>query len=181
MKKKFIAAFACVAAVLALLSGTSLAYYTVTEIATNVITTGGMSVAVHETTANGEAFPAEGVSILPGDTVSKIVWFENTGSAPLYLRVTLDKAVKDSTLSAEDCLVIDLDSANWTHQGGYYYYNSPLTPGSSTGEMFTEVHFDADAIDNDYIGKIFTLDITAYAVQTVHNGATVLDAQGWPG
>jgi len=180
MKKKIIALIACVAAVLALLSGTSLAYYTVTEISTNVITSGSVSVAVHETTADGKAFPTEGVAILPGDTVSKIVRFENTGTAPLYLRVVLEKGVANSTLSAEDCLDINLNSDYWTYRDGYYYYNSPVNPNGFTEPMFTEVHFDGAAIGNDYIGKIFTLDITAYAVQTAHNGATVWDAQGWP-
>ena len=181
MKKRIIALIACIAAALSLLSGTSLAYYVVTEISTNVITSGSVSVAVHETTADGAAFPAEGVAIMPGDTVSKIVRFENTGTAPLYLRVALEKGVENSTLSAEDCLSINLNNDYWTYRNGYYYYNRPLNPKSFTEPMFTEVHFDGKAIGNDYIGKIFTLDITAYAVQTVHNGATVWDAQGWPG
>lgn len=181
MKKKLIALIACIAAVLALLSGTSLSYYVVTEISTNVISSGSISVAVHETTADGTTFPAEGVVILPGDTVSKIVRFENTGTAPLYLRVALEKGVKDSALSAEGCMQIDLNTTHWTYQNGYYYYNTPLEPGKFTENMFTEVYFDGAAIGNDYIGKIFTLSVTPYAVQSAHNGTNVWTAQGWPG
>ena len=181
MKKRIIALIACIAAALSLLSDTTLAYYSVTDIATNVITSGSISVAVHETTKDGSAFPTGGVAILPGDTVSKIVRFENTGTAPLYLRVKLEKGVKGSALSAESCVSIDLNENNWTYLDGFYYYNTPLNPGHFTENMFTEVYFDGAAIGNDYIGKIFTLSITPYAVQSAHNGTSVFNAQGWPG
>lgn len=179
MKKKIIALLACVVAVLALLSGGSLAYFTVTGVATNVVTTGGVSLKVHETTADGSAFPAAGVTIMPGDTVSKIVRFENTGTAPLYLRVKLQKGVQNSTLLA-DCVSVNLNNTKWTYKDGYYYYSGALAPGKTTENMFTEVKFDGSKMGNAYIGKVFTLDITAYAVQSEHNGATVWDAAGWP-
>lgn len=178
--KRNLAFFSVIAAVIALLSVESLAYYTVSQTVTNVITTGGVSVAVHETRLDGSEFPSAGVDILPGDTVSKIVRFENTGSAPLYLRVKLSKGMKNSTLSADNCMLINLNDSKWTYKDGYYYYNNTLSPGKTTEPMFTEVHFDGNAIGNEYLGKIFTLDITVYAVQSQHNGATVWAAKGWP-
>ena len=33
---------------------------------------------------------------------------------------------------------------------------------------------------NEYQGATATVDVLAQAVQTAHNGDTVVDAQGWP-
>ena len=39
--------------------------------------------------------------------------------------------------------------------------------------------FKAD-MGNEYQNATATVDVSAQAVQTANNGATVMDAQGWP-
>ena len=58
---------ALVAIVLSLFSYSSMAYYALTETATNVVTSGGIQFLIHETTDQGTPFPEEGVYIVPGD------------------------------------------------------------------------------------------------------------------
>lgn len=178
MKRRLLIVFG-VAAVLAILSTGTLAYVTVDQPVENVVTAGSVKVEIHEKMANGEDFPKEGINVLPGDTVSKIVTFENVGTHPMYLRVKLAKGVNDENLSAEDCLIMDINTKNWTYKDGYYYYNHVIEAGRTTDALMTEVHIDGWAVDNAYLGKKFTLDVTAEAVQSEYNGNTVWEAVGW--
>lgn len=179
--KRVLFFLAALIAALSLLAGGTLSYYTASAEAVNVITTGNVKLKIHETTDTGDAFPEEGVVVMPGDTVSKIVTVENTGTTGLYLRVKLIKAVNDDALSAEDCLTMDINTTDWTYRDGYYYYNTPLPAGKTTSPLFTKVYVDGMAVDNSYLGKLLTLDVMAYAVQSEHNGASVWEAAGWPG
>ena len=178
MKRKLLITFG-IAAVLAILSTGTLAFVTVDQPIENVVTAGSVKVEIHEKMANGEDFPKDGVNVLPGDTVSKIATFENVGTHPMYLRVKLTKGVNDESLSAEDCLIMDINTKDWTYKDGYYYYNTVLESGKVTPALMTEVHIDGWAVDNAYLGKKFTLDVTAEAVQSEYNGATVWEATGW--
>lgn len=169
-----------IVAIVALLANGTLAYYTASEKATNVITSGNVDLEIHEKTIEGKDFPKDGVEVMPGDIVSKIVTFENTGNHPLYLRVKLTKGVDDAELTAEECLDIDINATDWTYKDGYYYYNTALKSDQITTPLFTEVSINGKHVDNNYLGKMFSLNITAYAVQSEHNGDTVWNADFWP-
>ena len=119
-------------------------------------------------------------NVMPGDTVSKIVTVENTGDHPLYLRVKLTEGVSDEALTADDCLSININRSCWLEKDGYYYYYRALQSGETTEQLFSEVYFDIYNVDNKYIGKYFTLNVSASAVQSENNGADVLEAIGWP-
>jgi predicted ribosomally synthesized peptide with SipW-like signal peptide len=179
MKRKLAIIFGVIA-VLAILSFGTYAYFTADQTAENVITTGNVKLEIHEKTATGEDFPKEGISVMPGDTVSKIVTVENTGDHPLYLRIKLTEGVSDEALTTDDCLDIDINRTNWIEKDGYYYYYRPLQSGETTEQLFSEVYFDINAVDNKYLGKYFTLNVSASAVQSENNGADVLSAVGWP-
>ncbi len=179
MKRRLLVIFSVIA-ILALLGTGSLAYYTAQGTASNIITTGNVQLRIVETSSDGSAFPAEGVTIMPGDTVSKILQVENTGGSGMYLRVQLHSYVEGSQLSAEGCMEIDIDTQYWTLKDGWYYYNSAIEPGEMTQPLFTGVHFNGDAVDNKYLGKVFALDVSAHAVQSANNGETVWQAAGWP-
>ncbi len=179
MKRRLLILFAVIA-VFAMMSAGTLAYLSAERDTANILTTGNVNLKIHEKTSDGKDFPREGVVILPGDTVSKIVTVENTGSAPQYLRVKLTKAVNDVTLTADDCLSMNINTANWTEKDGYYYYHRPLQPGQITEVLFTEVYVSLINVDNDYMGKYFTLKVAAQAVQSQNNGDSVWDAAGWP-
>ncbi len=171
------------AVVLTLLSQESLAYYSVVGKATNVVTSGEISLMIHETTDQGTEFPVEGVYIVPGDVVSKQVSVENICAHPFYLRVKVVYGVDSQELSAEDCFALDIDEGNWTYHDGWYYYNRVVMPGEETSYVFSEVEIVGSKVDNSYIGKTLTLSVVAQGVQSEHNPLTdglVYTALGWP-
>lgn len=179
MKKKLSIVFGIIA-ILAIISVGTLAYFTSEQNAENVISAGNIKLEIHEKTASGEDFPKEGIIVMPGDTVSKIVTVENTGDHPLYLRVKLTEGVSDEALTEDDCLDININRSCWLEKDGYYYYYRALQSGETTEQLFSEVYFDLYNIDNKYLGKHFTLNVAASAVQSENNGSDVLNAIGWP-
>lgn len=170
------------AAILAtVLTQPTLAYYTTIGKATNVVTSGDISLQIHEKTADGSNFPAEGVYIIPGDIVSKQVSVENVCGHPFYLRVKLVSGTTNEALSPDDCLKMDIDTENWTHLDGYYYYNQILRPGETTPTLFTQVEIVGSKVDRSHIGSTLSLTVNAYAVQSENNPAEhPWDASGWP-
>ena len=68
---------ALVAAMMAFISTSTLAYYSAVGKATNVVTSGNIRFIIHETTDQGKEFPTEGVYVVPGDVVSKKVNIES--------------------------------------------------------------------------------------------------------
>lgn len=173
---------AVAAIVITLFSQGTLAYYTTTGIATNVVTTGGVRLVIHETTTGGAPYPSGGVYVIPGQVITKRVTVENDCAHPFYLRVKLVNGINDAELSADDCLEVNLNTTDWTlRDDGYIYFNRALQPGEYTNPVFTEVKIVGERVDNSYIGKMLSLTVNAYAVQEEHNPAEhPWDAVGWP-
>lgn len=160
----------------------TLAYYSTVGKATNVVTSGDIQLIIHEKTADGSDFPAEGVYIIPGDIVSKRVTVENVCNHPFYLRVKLVRGSDSETLSAEDAIKLDLNTQEWTvAEDGYIYYNVILEPGQTTVPVFTQVEIVGSKVDQNHIGSALSLTVNAYAVQSENNPAEhPWDASGWP-
>lgn len=157
------------------------AYYTTVGRSSNVITSGNIQFKIHEKTDSGADFPKDGVYIVPGDIVSKRVYFESLCTHPFYLRVKIVKGVYSSELSAEELLNLNVDEANWTLHDGYYYFNGIVEPGMSTPEIFSKVEIVGDKIGNEHLGKLFQITVEAYAVQSENNPANnPWEAAGWP-
>lgn len=172
---------ALAAILVTVLTQPTLAYYTAIGKATNVVTSGNISLQIHEKTADGSDFPSEGVYIIPGDIVSKQVTVENVCEHPFYLRVKLVSGSTNEALSAEDCLKMDIDTVNWTYVDGFYYYNQILQPGETTPALFTQVEIVGSKVDQTHIGSTLSLTVNAYAVQSENNPADhPWDASGWP-
>lgn len=172
---------ALVAILLTVLTQPSLAFYTTIGKATNVVTSGGIQLQIHEKTADGTPFPEEGVYIIPGDIVSKQVSVENICQHPFYLRVKLVSGTTNEALTAEDCMKLDIDTVNWTYRDGYYYFNRILQPGQTTENLFTQVQIVGSKVDRSHIGSMLSLTVNAYAVQSENNPAqNPWDAAGWP-
>ncbi|MBR4866529.1 MAG: SipW-dependent-type signal peptide-containing protein [Clostridia bacterium] len=167
-------------AVFAMLTVGTYAYFTTTETAHNVITTGGIRFELRQGEAATATFPEKTMVIMPGDVVNEDLTVENTGDHPMYLRVKLTPGVNDRNLSAENCIQLNINREDWTLKDGYYYYNTRLEAGQTTAPLFTAITFVGKEVTNEYLGKSFSLDVAAFAVQSEHNGATPLDAQGWP-
>ena len=182
MKAKLRLLLVALAAILVtMLTQPTLAYYTTIGRATNVVTSGEIRLMIHEKTADGSDFPAEGVYIIPGDIVSKQVSIENVCEHPFYLRVKLISSTSNEDLSVEDCLKMNIDTANWTLVDGYYYFNRILQPGEVTPPLFTEVEIVGSKVDQSHIGSTLNLTVRAHAVQSEHNPAdNPWEVSGWP-
>ncbi len=182
MKRKLLILSVCVI-LLAVVSAGTLAYFTAEDTAHNVITTGGVKIALHEWADAEKTQKFEDVDgIVPGSAVTKIAEVENTGSASAWIRVSVEKAI---TLGGEetpdlDLVVLDLNTEAWTlGDDGYLYYNLPLESGKVTEPIFTTVSFD-ETMGNEYQNATATVTVVVQAVQCANNGETVFDAQGWP-
>ena len=159
----------------------TLAYYSTVGKATNVVTSGEVQLAIHETTEQGTEFPAEGVYVLPGDVVSKQVNVENICEHPFYLRVKIVYGINAEELPATDCFKLNINEQEWVRQDGWYYYTRALQPGETTPHIFSKVEIVGDKVDNRYIGKTLTLSVKAHAVQSENNPADApWQAAGWP-
>ena len=186
MKKKLLA-LAAVIAVLAIVAAGTIAYFTADETAHNVITTGGVDIELLETAVNadGAIVPFENVTnVVPDTEVSKIVEVKNTGESAAWIRVSVEKAI-ELAQAPEDAeldlslITMDFNEEDWTLEDGYYYYGAPLASGETTAPLFTVVRFAAE-MDNLYQNSTATIDVTVEAVQQANNGATALEAAGWP-
>ncbi len=181
MKRKLLILSVLVICVATLAAGT-LAYFTSEGTAHNVITTGGVDITLQEWADEGKKTPFEDLTgIMPGMTVTKIAEIKNTGASEAWVRVKVEKNIQ---LAGEgevdpDLVELALDTANWTERDGYYYYNKALKPGEVTAPVFSAVTFNA-SMGNEYQNATATVDVYAQAVQTANNGATALEAQGWP-
>ena len=172
---------AFVAILLTVLTQPTLAYYTTIGKATNVVTSGGIRLQIHEKTADGSEFPKEGVYVIPGDIVSKQVTVENVCNHPFFLRVKLVSGTTNEALTPDDCLRLDIDTVNWTYKDGYYYYNQILQPDETTPALFTQVEIVGSQVDQTHIGSTLSLTVNAYAVQSENNSAGYpWEASGWP-
>lgn len=190
MSKKKIISLCLVVCLLATAIGGTLAYFTAEETARNVITSGAVSVEVVEKQlVEGalENYPDTSVAVMPGSAVSKIVSVKNLDE-PAWVRMAYTVTIKDANgdvmeLSADQLdqiITIDTDTANWTYKAGWWYCNKALTTGEESKPLFTEVIFSGPEMGNTYQSCTVLIDVTAQAVQKVHNGNAVMDAAGWP-
>ena len=183
MKKKMLA-MALMACLLAVASIGTLAYFSTTGTAQNVITAGNIHAVLHEQTADGKPFPVDGIDgVMPGAAVDKIVFVENTGDHPAYVRVKLTALAKDKKGEQmpweQSMIALDVNTAEWTYQDGWYYYNGVLAAGENTAPLLRRVLFSKD-MDNAYMESSVQVDVTMQAVQSQNNGALATAASGWP-
>ena len=181
MKRKLLILSVLVICIATLAAGT-LAYFTSEGTAHNVITTGGVEIAVQEWADVEKTKPFEDMTgVMPGMTVTKIAEIKNTGASDAWVRVKVEKNIKLQGEGTPDTGLVELtlNTTDWTEKDGYFYYTKALKPGEVTAPIFTAVTFKAD-MGNEYQNATATVDVLAQAVQTANNGATVMDAQGWP-
>lgn len=181
MKKKLLI-LSLAAICLAITAIGTLAYFTSEGTAHNVITTGGVEITVQEWADEARTEPFEDLTgVMPNTTVTKIAEIKNTGASDAWVRVKVEKSIKLQGDGTPDTGLVELalNTADWTEKDGYYYYTKVLKPGEVTAPIFTAVTFKPD-MGNEYQNATATVDVVAQAVQTANNGATVMDAQGWP-
>ena len=182
MKRKLLI-LSVLAICIATLAVGTLAYFTAEGRAHNVITTGGVEIAVQEWADEEKTKPFEDVTgIMPGMTVTKIAEIKNTGASDAWVRVKVEKNIKLQGEGTPDTALVELNLnlTDWTlGEDGYLYYNKALKPGEVTEPIFTAVTFNV-TMGNEYQNATATVDVAAQAVQTANNGSTAMTANGWP-
>lgn len=186
MKKKVMVC-ALVLICLSVAAGSTLAYFTKDVVAHNVITTGGISIALNEwaDADKTEAFPQDGIAnVMPGSEVTKIVEVANTGENAAYVRISVEKAIELAGEGNEEInpqlIDLDINTEKWQlGTDGFYYYKEALAGGATTEPLFTTVTFKTE-MGNPYQGCTVGINVTAQAVQAANNGSDPLTAQGWP-
>ena len=188
MKKKILA-FAVIVICLALITGTTLAYFTTEDTARNVITSGRIQVEILEQQlVDGvlKPYPSQPIPVMPGATVSKIVSARSDGQ-PAWIRMSytmtvLDADGKEMNIPAEEMekvFTIVPDSQNWTLKDGWWYCGEAVSGGNTSAPLFKEVKFSGPYMDNKYQNSTLVIDVELEAVQQAHNGTTALEAVGW--
>ena len=188
-KKRIAAAAVCCA----LMAGGTLAYFTAEERAHNVITSGGVDIELNEYTIEDGtlvAFPEDGIDgVMPGMSVDKIVEVENTGASPAWVRIKVEETFVDGVGNVlPDVMTLDTpsgDDAPWVSKADedgavWWYYVDQLAPGETTTPLFSKVMFHKTDMDNAYQNGKAIVDVSAQAVQIANNGASALEATGWP-
>lgn len=167
----------------ATLAAGTLAYFNSEDTAHNVITTGGVEIAIQEwADEERETEFTDPDGVMPGAEITKIAEVKNVGASDAWVRVKVTKAVNraDQGEADLDLIQLDLNTKDWTlGEDGYYYYNVALKAGEVTEPIFTCVKFDKN-MGNDYQEAEALVDVYAQAVQSANNGESALEAFGWP-
>lgn len=173
--KKIITAVALITICAALIGFGSIAYFTASDTSHNTITTGSIDIALLITDANGDPFEAPSL-IMPGDVIDEVVSVRNDGNAPAWIRVGV--AVNCGELDSS-LFEFNYNTEDWTYSEGYFYCNTPVEPNAVTEPLFSTVTASI-LMGNDFANGSFGIDLSAHAVQSANNGASVLEAAGWP-
>ena len=183
MKRKLLIV-SVLAILVAVTAAGTLAYFTDTGTAHNVITTGNVKIELKEWADEACKEPFQDkTGVMPGTKVTKIVKVENTGTGAAFVRLYVEKNVYDADEKPmkSDPVSLDFTDPDWTYSEseGYYYYNRPLEPGKTTEPLFTTVTFDP-LMGNEYQNASAHVKVIAYAVQSANNGDSPQAAKGWP-
>lgn len=190
MKKKLLL-LASVAICAAILASGTLAYFTAEDEVHNVITSGAVDIQIEEWQDKiGNPYPDDPIDVMPGVTVSKITTIKNL-EADAYIRAKFEVVITRADgsvmeLSPEtlaSIITLTMNGEDWLRKDGdgvWWYYDAPVAPGASTEPFFTEVVFDGPNMTNEYQNCTVEVIVKAQAVQTANNGASALEAAGWP-
>ena len=190
LKRKSQIGIALVATIIAISAGT-VAYFATSEKTHNVISTGGVKVALYELSdpsgsgSTEDLVPFKDIeNIIPGELYSKIPFVKNEDTEPAWIRahLSLTKTSPDGTVTPVPDLssiieLIDL-SSNWTYLNDYYYYTPALAATELTDPLFKGIKFKENI--DVAAGTVYALSIFADATQTANNGDSALTATGWP-
>lgn len=177
MRKRALVTALCAVALIGVVGvGATLAYFTDSENATNVVTMGKVDISLTEPTFGAEN-PENHISdVVPGQIITKdptITVAED--SQPAYLRAKIEfkqgEQVMDEKLASElEALLKDSDgnlltaSTMWLKgDDGYYYYQEAVDPGDSI-LLFNSVTIP-ETWENDVRNMEFDIVISAEAIQ----------------
>lgn len=190
--KKLVAVLA--SAVCIAIVGTTWAYYTNSITITNPFSTPKSSSVLIENFDPNSTF-------LPGETVEKAPFFQNTGEVDMVLRLKVEKewrdekgskvsngGINDPDVDAVEVFTTESWKEDWTQIGDYYYYEKIFKAGEPTPEIMTGLKLLPTYEDTengkllvtnhpevDYSNLVFVLDFNAEAIPA----DTLSVAGGW--
>jgi len=157
--------------------------------------------------AHTNGVPFENLNgVMPSQTVNKIVEVKNTGANDAYVRIFLQKSIAEKPSGiigaiggifnppvclpltiqvgneTVEVIQLDINTTDWRYNEDdcyYYYVKEALKPGEVTTPLFNTVTL-APQMGNEYQNTEIYIDVTAEATQVANNGASALEAQGWP-
>lgn len=162
--KKLISMLAAVTLLAVIGAGATLAYFTDTSDATNIITMGHVEIDIDEPGYEGDD-NNEVKDILPGETIIKDPTVTvSEGSADAYIRTTLTvgNLTEEQT---EELLAGIVINAGWYYnaEDGYYYFNRKLAAGESA-TLFNQVTVPENW-GNETADLSFQIIVSAEAIQ----------------
>nr|WP_317283094.1 SipW-dependent-type signal peptide-containing protein [uncultured Sellimonas sp.] len=200
MKNRKKATLVCSAALVGVIGiGATLAYFTDSDEATNVVTMGHVDISLNEGYDESEGKGADEIiggegmvfdNIMPGDTLSKIPKIVvEPDSQDAYVRMKMDiETDADSDITEADINELESRLSNqitegtgWAYDGEYYYYNKSLSAGEEA-EFFRTVTIP-ETWKNNTTDDTFRIKLQAEAIQAenitpewTENG----NIMGWP-
>jgi len=119
------------------------------------------------------------------ETKEKLITVKNDGAVPIAARVGIAESWKDTdgddlfTTFTDDngdvqnWAVIDINTADWTRDGYYYYYKEDLAPGATSTPFMTSVTLNCDAnlANSPYNDATYTLSATIQTIDAEHQSA----------
>lgn len=186
MKKKVALTAAAVALVGTLAVGGTLAWFTDTETATNVVTTGNVDIAWFEgngtedsekkiTTGNPGMQFGNGTLVTPGQNLDKEARIKNEGKNAAYIRAKIVFLNKDQeVIEKPEYMHIEGTDKQWmlNESDGYYYYNKIVKPGEFTDKIMTDIEIATTANNQNFADKEITVRLDAEAIQSDNLGVT---------
>ena len=189
--KKRVLLLALAAICVAILASGTMAFFTAEEEVHNVITTDAVRIQIQEWQDRvGKPYPEEPIHAMPGTTVSKIATVKNL-DAKAYIRAKVEVVITDADGEVMDLtpealasiISLKMNGDDWKRKTGdseWWYYDSAVSTGASTEPFFSEVVFDGPNMTNAYQNCTIEILVKAQAVQTANNGASAIEAAGWP-
>lgn len=179
MKKKLVLSVAAVAMVGTLAVGGTLAWFTDTETATNVVTTGKVDIVLNEDGGKDGVVTEEGLSyndVMPGDTFQKTVTIKNVEN-DAYVRAKIIVSGTDTILGTfgdeskdNDIAFGGLENLEWVKSDEGYtatvYRDGTMTKNDDSWTVFENITIPGKAWDNAFTNEEFTIKVVAEAIQS---------------
>jgi predicted ribosomally synthesized peptide with SipW-like signal peptide len=164
--KKLLAVTASVVLLGAIGVGSTLAYFTDTEQASNVVTMGHVDIELTEPQFSEANTDNTIENVVPNQEITKDPTITvGEDSEDCYVRVYLEITELDADQQAALLENINIDDSKWVlGDDGYYYYQDVLSKGDEV-EFFTTVTIPEDW-GNEVADMTFEINVSAEAIQS---------------
>ncbi|MBQ3558815.1 MAG: hypothetical protein IJA07_04795 [Agathobacter sp.] len=149
----------------------------------NVITVGNIEIELREQDKKGRDVSNKDVAVSRGYTVDRIVFAENTGEQPAFVRIAVNSIYLDGETGKEaetdKIEILFNEDARWIYEDGWFYYAEILEPGEKTVPLLSGAYFST-TLDESNQDDVLQLKIFMHGLQAKNNQEDVRKAVGWP-